>query len=277
MPVILIVSREIFANDDFLLHANSTMDGAFEFGMIIGMALGGFAVIYFDIRFIFIIMFFITLMGLMASFMVVPQRNIKNEKIGFLDSWRNVFVYLRGNIRLLWSYSSQIGVTSVYMIAPIFIAPYCKNVLNTSAVEFGLIEIIFSMGFLIGNLILPYLIEKMSPKKVMVISMIFASSMYILIATNKSITLAMLYYLFIGISLSSWVIVLSISQKHTPTDLQGKIQSLSYGSTGLVVTSMYLIFAMFNHCCTVPVNEWFYVLSILSILTLIPIYKGLDK
>lgn len=161
------------------------------------------------------------------------------------------------------------------MIAPIFISPYAKNILHASSLEFGLIEVAFSVGFIIGNILLPYMIEKMSPKLTLAFSMSASAMMYLLLGLNQSIAFAILYYLVAGVFISSWVIIVTIAQKNTPITLQGKIQGVAYGLSGLVVMFIYTIFFMINYLEPLPSNRWFYVLAALALCTLWPIFNGL--
>ncbi|AEB27518.1 hypothetical protein FNFX1_0570 [Francisella cf. novicida Fx1] len=275
MPAMMIMSRELFANDDVLLYANSTVDGLFEFGMVIGMSLGGVLVAYLDMHQILMVMLIGSLLATLCSFKIIPKRNVKNTKISFLRNWQEVISFLNQNKTLYWCYLAQIGMTCLYMIAPVFISPYAKNILKASSLEFGLIEVAFSVGFIVGNVLLPYMIEKISPKQTLVFSMTISALMYLLLGLNESIFFASIYYLVAGIFISAWVIIVTIAQKNTPITLQGKIQGICYGFSGLVVMFIYLIFFAINHLYPLPSNKWFYILAILALSTLWPISKGL--
>ncbi|APA82629.1 MFS transporter [Francisella tularensis] len=275
MPAMMIMSRELFANDDVLLYANSTVDGLFEFGMVIGMSLGGVLVAYLDMHQILMVMLIGSLLATLCSFKIIPKRNVKNTKISFLRNWQEVISFLNQNKTLYWCYLAQIGMTCLYMIAPVFISPYAKNILKASSLEFGLIEVAFSVGFIVGNVLLPYMIEKISPKQTLVFSMTISALMYLLLGLNESIFFASIYYLVAGIFISAWVIIVTIAQKNTPITLQGKIQGICYGFSGLVVMFIYVIFFAINYLYPLPSNKWFYILAILAVSTLWPISKGL--
>ncbi|APD50104.1 MFS transporter [Francisella hispaniensis] len=277
MPAMMIMSRELFASDDVLLYANSTVDGLFEFGIVIGMSLGGVLVAYLDMHEILMVMLIGSLLAMLSSFKIVPRRNVKNTTVGFLKNWQEVISFLNQNKALYWCYLAQIGMTCLYMIAPVFISPYAKNILKASPLEFGLIEVAFSVGFIAGNILLPYMIEKISPKQTLVFSMIISALMYLLLGLNESVFFASLYYLAAGIFISAWVIIVTIAQKNTPIKLQGKIQGICYGLSGLVVMFIYLIFFVINYLYPLPSNKWFYILAILALSTLWPISKGLKN
>ncbi|MDE4948938.1 hypothetical protein NAI31_09630, partial [Francisella tularensis subsp. holarctica] len=89
----------------------------------------------------------------------------------FLRNWQEVISFLNQNKTQYWCYLDQSGMTCLYMIAAVFISPYAKNILKASSLEFGLIEVTFSVGFLVGNVLLPYMIEKISPIQTLVFSM----------------------------------------------------------------------------------------------------------
>ena len=75
-------------------------------------------------------------------------------------------------------------MTCFYTIVPVFISPHTKNILKVSLLEFGLIEVTFSVGFIAGNVLLPYMIEKISPKQALIFSMTISVSMYLLFRTK---------------------------------------------------------------------------------------------
>ncbi|WP_150466395.1 MFS transporter [Francisella sp. SYW-9] len=277
MPAMMIMSRELFPNDDVLLYANSTMDGLFEFGMVIGMSLGGMLIVYFDMHQIMMIMLVMSILSSLCSFMIIPNRKVEHSKDSFLNNWIEVFSYLNKNKALYWCYFAQVGITCIYMIAPIFISPYAKNILKATSFEFGLIEVAFSVGFIVGSIMLPYMIERISPRLTLVLSMSFSALMYICLGLNHSVNFAILYYFVAGVFISSWVIAVTIAQKNTPIHLQGKIQGVSYGLSGLIVMFIYMIFFMINYIDPLPSNEWFYILAILALCTLWPIFKGLKS
>ena len=275
MPAMMIMSRELFLNDDVLLYANSTMDGLFELGMVIGMSLGGLLVISFDMHQILFIMLIGNILAMFCSFKVVARRNIVNKRDGFLKSWQDVVSYLHDNNGLCWCYIAQVGMTCLYMIAPVFISPYAKNILGASSFEFGLIEIAFSIGFILGNILLPYMIEKISPKRVLFYSISISAASYLLLALNQDVVLAIVYYFVSGIFISSWVIVVTLAQKNTPINLQGKIQGIAYGLSGLVVMLIYALFFVLDYIHPLPSNRWFYMLAVLALIILIPVFKGM--
>jgi DHA3 family macrolide efflux protein-like MFS transporter len=275
MPAMMIMSRELFLNDDVLLYANSTMDGLFELGMVIGMSLGGLLVVYFDMHQILFIMLVGNILAMFCSFKVVARRNIINKRDGFLKSWQDVASYLNENNSLCWCYIAQVGMTCLYMIAPVFISPYAKNILGASSFEFGLIEMAFSIGFILGNIILPYMIEKIPPKLVLFYSISISTASYLLLALNQDVALAVVYYFVSGMFISSWVIVVTIAQKNTPINLQGKIQGIAYGLSGLVVMLIYALFFVLDYIHPLPSNRWFYILAVLALITLIPVFKGM--
>jgi hypothetical protein len=107
--------------------------------------------------------------------------------------------------------------------------------------------------------------------------MSFSALIYICLGLNHSVNFAILYYFVAGIFISSWVIAVTIAQKNTPINLQGKIQGVSYGLLGLVVMFIYKVFFMINYIDPLPSNEWFYILAILALCTLWPVFKGLKS
>ncbi len=70
---------------------------------------------------------------------------------------------------------------------------------------------------------------------------------------------------------------MTIAQKNTPINLQGKIEGIVYGLSGLVVMVVYLLFYIINYLYALPSNRWFYILSILALVILVPLLKGVKE
>ena len=51
-PAIIVVIREVLDNDDQLMNANTTINGIFEIGMMLGMPIGGFMISAMNIKYI---------------------------------------------------------------------------------------------------------------------------------------------------------------------------------------------------------------------------------
>ncbi len=274
MPAMLIMVREMFVDDSGLLYANSTMDGIFEIGMVAGMSLGGMLVVFFNMHEILYFLLFGTTIALIVSFGIKPARKVDGNKDGFIENWCEVYRFLHQKKYAFWFYVAQIGFTCLFMIVPIFIAPYAKNILNATSWQFALIETGFSVGFIIGCIVLPWVADKKGEVKTIVYALIVSAFLYFILALVHSVLVAFILYFVIGMSISCWAISVTLAQRNTDISLQGKAQGLSYGLSGVMVMAIYTSFLIINSAMDFPSNYWFYLIIALVFLIIYPLLKG---
>lgn len=274
MPAMLIFVRELFENDRYLMYANSTIDGVFETGMVVGMSLGGLFVTIFSMHDILYFLLFCTIVAFIASLKIHPVRIIPKSKVGFVRDWMSVYDYLNKYRFVFWYYLAQISFTSLFMIVPAFLAPYAKNILGATSLEFGLIETSFSIGFIIGTVLMPWWADKYGEVKVVAATLVLSAIFYLILSLLHNVTLAIVCYFVIGLCISCWAIVITLAQKNTIIELQGKAQGVAYGASGFVVMCVYGLFLLINLIHPLPSNKWFYFTIIIALLTLVPLLKG---
>lgn len=274
MPAMLVMVREIFVDDSYLLYANSTMDAVFEIGMVIGMSLGGLLVIFFNIYQILYFLFFGTFVALITSFGVKPKRYIKPYQSNFIKDWCLIYNFLRNNNFVLYFYLAEIGFTCLFMTVPIFIAPYAKNILQATSWQFALIEAGFSVGFIIGCVILPWFSDRYGEVKTIIYALAISATLYFTLILTSNVWLALIFYFLIGLCISCWAISVTLAQKHTDINLQGKTQGISYGLSGLMVMLVYMIFFTINSYVYFPINYWFCFIIGLALFIMYPLLRG---
>ena len=274
MPAMLIFVRELFESDHVLMYANSTMDGIFEIGMVIGMSLGGLLITLYSMHDLLYLLLFLMLISLFASIGIYPKRQVEKGHGNFIQDWAEVINYLKDNRFVFWYYVAQICFNSLFMIVPAFLAPYAKNILHAGAFEFGIIETSFSLGFVIGTFVMPWFADRQGEVKVIIFALLMSAILYVLLASVHHVGFAVLCYFFAGISVSCWAIIVTLAQKNTLITLQGKAQGVAYGISGLIVMLVYLLFLIIESSHSLPANDWFYFTLVIALFTLIPLYKG---
>jgi len=266
--------REVFPNDDNLMYANTTMDGVFEIGMLLGMSLGSILIAIFSMHDILFILLIFTSVAFLASFNIYPARKISKDNGNFVDNWIEVFKQLKIKKFIAWYYVAQISFTTFFMVVPSFLAPYAKNVLHATSLEFGMIETFFSIGFIIGTFIIPWFADKYGEVKTITKILIISSFFYFILAVTSQVWLATVAYFFVGTCVSWWPIVITLAQKNTDFKIQGKAQGIALGISGMTVMSIYGIFSLINYVYPLPSNRWFYFIIILAIVTIFSLKKG---
>ncbi|MFZ9034536.1 MAG: MFS transporter [Francisellaceae bacterium] len=277
MPAALIFIREMFADDSQLMYANSTIDGIFEIGMVIGMSLGGFLISITTTHTILFLLFVFCFIAFIASLGMHPMRKLEVDKSGFINNWKKIFHYLKHKRFVLWYYLAQVSFTTTFMVVPAFVAPYAKNVLSASSIEFAVMETAFSFGFILGTLIMPYIAEKLTEVRLLVRMLILSAFIYLTLASIHHIMLAIVCYFIIGMCQSCWAIMITLAQRHTKIELQGKAQGLASGASGLMVVMIYTLFTIIDHIDPMPANEWFYFIIVFAIFTIWPLMHGVKR
>jgi MFS family permease len=273
-PANLILMREIIDNDQQLLYANSTMDTAIEIGMIIGMAIAGVLLPLFTLSSIILIMFIFSILSTTTTMLIKSNNTLIIHQHSFKKDWEKVFYYIN-NKRFLWFFFfSQVIFTTIFMTTPALIAPYVKNTLEGNAFEFGLIEIFFSAGFILGCFIIPWLSDIYGEVKTIASSLIISIMLFCLLAINAIFIFAIIILFAIGVALSSWALIVTLAQRNTNIELQGKAEGLFNGLSGLLVFLIYIFLYFIDAYLTVPSEIWFYLLAGLSFINLIPLLYG---
>lgn len=274
IPAMLILVREMLPDDSQLLYANSTMDGIFEVGMVVGMSLGGLLVALVSMHTILYIMLFGTIVAFIASFGMKPARAVREHSGSFIENWREVYHFLNQRRFVWWYYLGLIGFTCLFMVAPNFFGPYVKNVLHASSLQFGLVETCFSVGFIVGTVILPLCADIYGEVKTIVVSLLVLIVAYCIIIYIPNITVMMSCAFILGVSISCWAIVITLAQKNTAIELQGKAQGVSYGGSGMVVMAIYTMIFMVNQGIELPTQYWFYFMMVLAVLVILPLLRA---
>ena len=117
------------------------------------------------------------LLSLLFSFGIVIRRTYDKSTGKFCEELRNVICYINRHSFLKWYYLVQALFTSVFMILPIFLAPYAKDILHASARQYAILEVGLSLGMILGFILLPWVIHKIQEMYVIlsctIISIIF--------------------------------------------------------------------------------------------------------
>ncbi|MCF6764807.1 MFS transporter [Thiotrichales bacterium 19S3-7] len=277
-PSNIVLMREILNDDKKLLYANSTLDTVFEFGMIIGMGSGGLLITW--LHFTNIMMLVLMLMLCTLTFLILVK-SLKHTQAqhreSFFASWMAVVKHLNTRNFLWYFFGAQVLMTAIFMTTPTFIAPYAKNILHASSFEFGIIEIGFSSGFIVGNLILPAYAGRYGEARIAIFALIMCIILFTLMALNRSVYSAFCLYFLVGVMLSSWALVITLAQKNTNIELQGKAEGFFNGLSGIGVFFVYASLFISDKTFKLPADQWFYLIALFSLITIIPIWVGLKK
>jgi predicted MFS family arabinose efflux permease len=269
-----VYTREIIPHED-LIYANTSVDMAYEFGNVIGMGLAGILIAVFgaDLALGVIGIFF----GLAALCFLgtKPGKFIQPPEIsqGFIKNFMVAMSYLKNHKDLLIMAGVQAMILMIIMITPVLIAPFSREVLHASSIEFGSIEVSLSVGMVLTALFLPFLVGKFGFKSLLMSQLGLLFLVFLLFSFNKNIEVAAFLYFLMGLSFSCWPLLITEIQNQTPQQYQGRIQSTLNSLTALGVLCVYLFLESMGHLMSLSKIYWFESGFVLICMILLFFYK----
>ena len=264
MPVMIALTREIVDDQD-LLNANSMIDMSFEIGNVAGM---GFTTLFLITIGAVHCLFLTFAIMLISIFVLMRVKVAQQHHTGKTDNsaLREIsigFGFLKNNKYLLFLNLSGIALMVQFMITPVLLAPFVKNILHGPASEFGAIETTLSVGILLGSLVIPILATKFKWHKVCLIATVVLGILYYSFGANRHFPAALLIYAALGLFLPIWSVIASKAQAVTPKDMQGRITTVTGMATSFTIMVIYILLQISSaHTNLVTFYDWSAVLSI---------------
>jgi len=249
LPASIAFVRELVPAKD-LLYANTTIDIIYEVGNVVGMASAGFLLAAVSGIWAFTINGILFLLATIAM-MTIKLKPGKSQELKSNKSMVNDFViglqYLGENKTLSLIYMIQLLIMASFMITPVLIAPFAKNILHASSTEFSLIEAGLSFGIIVGGICLPWLVRLFGFAQTLFYLTIGLVIFFILFAFNSWLYVSMSLYFAIGFVLSSWPLIVTKAQGLTKFAYQGRVQSVFSSVSSMLVLVTYLFVAIGAH------------------------------
>lgn len=245
-PVLLVYVREIVAPKD-LLYANSTVDIAYEIGNVVGMGSAGLllAVMSVETALLFNALFFVaSTVALLLSRPPKHRASLPRQQAwlaGICHDYVSGMAYLLKNRRLCVLYLAQLFVVAIFMVSPVLLAPYAKNVLRANVGQFGGLEASISVGVVMGGLVSPWIAARFGTIKTIIVESVLMLLAYLLFCFNYNLAIADVLNVFIGIGLSVWPLIVTLAQSKTDLAFQGRVQSTFSSLSGVLIVFIYLL------------------------------------
>lgn len=271
LPATMAYVREIVAEKQ-LLFANATVDIGYEMGNIVGMGLAGFLIAWTSIYFALLLNAVCFLLaGLAVMWAQSPARhqvkaNVKSMWQSIVEDYSAGMRYLKSNRSLLIIYVVQLLVMAIFMTSPVLLAPFAKNILHANVSQFGELEAAISVGVVLGGVITPSFANQFGEIKVIVVELCILIVGYTLFCLTHVLDEALVLNFFLGFGLSVWPVILTLAQKMTDIDFQGRVQSTFNSIAGLIVLVMYLLLGAVGR--NFRVNLMFSIEAIFAILAI---------
>ncbi|MBW5802842.1 MFS transporter [Coxiella endosymbiont of Ornithodoros amblus] len=257
-PATIALIREIVISED-LLYSNSTIDIAYEIGNVAGMGLAGTFISWLSAPTTILMTGIIFIFSTLAVIRVRPHlQKIRKKKTSYrfiIDDFTAVLVYLRINPKLIVIYSVQLLVLVSFMTAGVLLAPFVKNILHATVAKFGQIDASLSVGVVIGGIFLPWVAERLGFIPTLLVLCLALGIFFSWFGLNHSILGAEILYLFIGVCLAVWPLMVTKAQHLTEFRFQARLQSVFNSISCIIILLIYLLVGFGSHFVSI---EWLY-------------------
>lgn len=232
-PSIGVIIRKIIP-EPLLLYGNTLGDGCIEFFSILGMGTSGFLLGALGLK--------ATLLcagvGLiLAALCFVPIKNVSSGFTVQKSLHACVAVNWRELLRtpnLVQAYVSSGVLYFLMMATPVLLAPYIKALAFTSLFDFSMLEACYSVGAVLGALVLPVMITKNKTVSLCSLWTLLALA-YVSFAFFPNRVVWHCSYILIGLCISTWAVVHTEVQSVTPLQIQGRLLAYNNGLWGSMV------------------------------------------
>ncbi|MFQ6275745.1 MFS transporter [Coxiella burnetii] len=280
LPATIALIREIVISED-LLYANSTIDIAYEIGNVAGMGLAGAFIAWLSAPTTILMTGIIFIFSTLAVIRVQPHlQKTRKKKTSYrfiIDDFTAGLGYLRINPKLIVIYSVQLLVLVSFMTAGVLLAPFVKSILHATVAQFGKIDAALSVGVVIGGIFLPWVAERWGFTPTLLVLCLALGILFSWFGLNHSILGAEILYLFIGVCLAVWPLMVTKAQHLTEFRFQARLQSVFNSISGLIILLIYLLVDLGSHFISI---QWLYAFeALLAFISLFLLwrYRGLLK
>jgi MFS transporter, DHA3 family, macrolide efflux protein len=213
-------------DQDQLAPANSSLQIAGTLAAITGPALGGIAIAAFGSGFGFLVnaaSFVISASFIFASHIPMPTRTTEATNSSLLNDVIKGWHWLRGQRLLFGIILLALGLNFLMAPLQVLFPGYAKDVLQSDARGFGLLEAGFPMGFLIGAVLLGVI----KPRKLgpMVLTcMVAVGGIVVALGISKLLPVSLGLIVSLGVLLAIMNITITVVfQSRIPNEMQGRV------------------------------------------------------
>lgn len=244
-PTALALIREVVP-EDLLLYANSNASVSNQIGALLGSAAGGLLVAVTSPIFVTLFnvgtyLFSALCTGLMRRGLVVPEagRQRGGGFARFSGQFRDGLRYVAGRRDIALRYVLMLFLMSTLRTINVLLPPFSKDVLRVGAQGYGAIDATFAVGALIGNFSLALTARRLGERRAMVLGVFALAASTALFAGARSLAVAMLGYLLIGITFQTRIFYLTSVQHLTDLNYQGRVHSVFTVFSSLLALCLY--------------------------------------
>lgn len=247
IPAAMTFVREIMPAEQ-MLYANALVDIAYEMGAVLGMGGAGLILALTSVPVCFAINGVCYLLAMLLIRRIAYRKN--NDAVEAKENfWLQLFQgwnYLRSRIALVMIYLVQALFFISYMTVPVLLAPFAKSILHADVMQFGILEAMLSVGIILGGFLSPHLASRYGVQPVILSLTVLGVAAFYLFSHSINIHWAYFFHFLLGLSLSVWALLITLAQKLTALNYQGRVQSLFNSFSGVMILAFYYLLSQWQ-------------------------------
>ncbi|MCL6450556.1 MAG: MFS transporter [Acetobacteraceae bacterium] len=244
-PTALALIREVVP-PELLLYANSNASVSNQIGALLGSGLGGVMVAATSPIAVTILnagsyLFSAGCTLGMRRGLVVPAagREGGHGFRRFLTQLKGGVAYISRHRGIAVCYLLMLFLMSTLRTINVLLPPFARNVLRVGATGYGYIDATFAVGAILGNFSLGLWSRYLGDRAAMTFGMFALGGSLLLFALSRGLPVAMLGYLFIGITFQVRIMYLTQAQHLTDINYQGRVHSVFTVFSSLLALCIY--------------------------------------
>ncbi len=218
--------------EDALVYTNSYNGIARQAGGAIGAALAGLLMVIFSPYLVFLVNGISFFCSAVCTFNIrrgyrSPAISPAEENRGrqfvreLMGGWR----YIRGRRDIVLLYIIYMIVLSTLNVINVAIPAFVKNTLHSTVSLMGVMEAVFAIGSVAGNVIIPAIAGAKGTHRTMTVGVWLVALALLILAFSFNPLLAILSYLLLGGTIPVWLLYLTSVQKIVPHHFQGRVNA----------------------------------------------------
>lgn len=255
-----------------LLPANSLIATYNQIGAIIGAGVGGVLLSFSDY-----LVFSINSVAFLIAAIYVVRLNIEVTKEEVKDK-RHVIKdikiglnYIINNTNIIPIYLIILITNFTIRVMNVVLSPFIVEVLDSDVIGFGLVDAAFAIGAVIGNYFIIKTVSKFGEIHVISVGLFAVGSTLLMFSQSENIYLAFVFYLLVGITYQTRVLLITLIQEIVDTAVMGRVQSTYFFFDCLIGI---FSFVGIGYLSSITSPKWLYLLPV-SFLLMASLYAKL--
>ena len=169
-----------------------------------------------------------------------------NHLVAHLRSILEGFQYITQQPRLIGYYLLILLNTNILYMSNALLAPFVKGPLNLNANAYGQIDAAYSIGAIIGGLIIVKLTQRLGTLKITLLGLTTLALSLFIFAQSEAFLLAFFSYIGIGLGCQTSIVSLSHAQRITDPTLHGRAYATLNTLTGCFGVLIFILSTQFT-------------------------------